>query len=65
MKCKWKEGRTKVPMSQVFDTDEAVEPVLEFLADSDVGRVTGVREGVRKKRQRRVEAVVKNKEGMG
>ncbi|KAF8533264.1 hypothetical protein BDD12DRAFT_899809 [Trichophaea hybrida] len=45
VKCKWKEGRTMVPMSQVFDTDEAVEPVLEFLADSDVGRVTGVREG--------------------
>ena len=35
----------KVPMSQVFDTDEAVKPVLEFLADTDVGRVTGVREG--------------------
>jgi hypothetical protein len=38
VKCKWKEGRTKVPMSQVFDTDEAVEPVLEFLANTDVGK---------------------------
>ncbi|KAF8536579.1 hypothetical protein BDD12DRAFT_889802 [Trichophaea hybrida] len=44
VKCKWKEGRTKVPMSQAFDTDEAVEPMLEFLADTDVGRVTGVRD---------------------
>jgi hypothetical protein len=32
-------------MSQVFDTDEAVKPVLEFLADTDVGRVMGVKKG--------------------
>jgi hypothetical protein len=42
-KCKWKE-RIKVPMSQVFDTDEAVEPMLDFLLSTDVGRVTGVEE---------------------
>ncbi|KAF8533320.1 hypothetical protein BDD12DRAFT_984524 [Trichophaea hybrida] len=37
--------RTKVPMSQVFDTDEAVKPMLEFLLGTEVGGVTGVREG--------------------
>ncbi|KAF8542340.1 hypothetical protein BDD12DRAFT_908026 [Trichophaea hybrida] len=31
-------------MSQDFDTDEAVEPMLDFLFGTDVGRVTGVRE---------------------
>ena len=35
----------KVPISQVFDTDKAVKPVLEFLADTDMRRVTGVQEG--------------------
>jgi hypothetical protein len=29
-KCKWKERR-KVPMSQVFDIDDAVKAVLKFL----------------------------------
>ena len=36
----------KVPMSQVFNTEEAIEPVLEFLHGTEVGRVLGVREGV-------------------
>jgi hypothetical protein len=45
VKCKWKERRAKGPMSQVFDTDEAIEPMVDFPADTDVGRVTGVREG--------------------
>jgi hypothetical protein len=44
-KCKWKEGRTKVPMSQVFDTEEAVQPILDFLRGTDVGRVLGVNGG--------------------
>jgi hypothetical protein len=43
--CKWKEVRTKMPMSQVFNTDEATELVLEFLGGTEVGRVTGVRGG--------------------
>ncbi|KAF8534702.1 hypothetical protein BDD12DRAFT_895343 [Trichophaea hybrida] len=38
-KCKWKERR-KVPMSQVFDTDDAVKAVLKFLKETDVGRVS-------------------------
>jgi hypothetical protein len=41
-KCQWKEGRTKVPMSQVVDTEEAVQLILKFLLGTDVGRVTGV-----------------------
>jgi hypothetical protein len=40
-KCKWK-VRMKVPMSQVFDTDDAVKAVLKFLKERDVGRVSGV-----------------------
>jgi hypothetical protein len=39
-KCKWKERR-KIPMSQVFDTEEAVKAVLKFLRDTEVGRVSG------------------------
>ena len=44
-KCNWKQ-RLKVPMSQVFDTDVAVKPVLKFLKESDIGKDLGVREGV-------------------
>ena len=44
-KCKWK-VRMKVPMSQVFNTDEDIEAVLKFLEGTDVGRVSGVKEGV-------------------
>ncbi|KAF8545223.1 hypothetical protein BDD12DRAFT_871905 [Trichophaea hybrida] len=33
-------------MSQVFDTDKAVKAVLKFLRDTEVGKVTGMREGV-------------------
>lgn len=43
-KCKWRE-RMKVPMSQVFDTEEAVKAVLKFLREMDVGRVSGVSKG--------------------
>jgi hypothetical protein len=34
-KCKWKE-RMRVPMSRVFDTDEAVKSVLKFLKETDI-----------------------------
>ena len=44
-KCKWKE-RMKIPMSQVFDTDNAVKAVLKFLKETDVARVSRMREGV-------------------
>jgi hypothetical protein len=32
-------------MSQVFDTEEAVQPILDFLLGTDVGRVSGVNGG--------------------
>ena len=34
----------KVPISQVFDNEEAIKPVLEFLADTDMEKVIGIRE---------------------
>ncbi|KAF8535432.1 hypothetical protein BDD12DRAFT_892998 [Trichophaea hybrida] len=37
-KCKMKE-RGRVPMAQVFDTEEAEKAMLKFLTDTDVGRV--------------------------
>ncbi|KAF8534323.1 hypothetical protein BDD12DRAFT_913521 [Trichophaea hybrida] len=40
----WKELR-KIPISQVFDMDEAVKAVLKFFKKMDVGRVLGVLEG--------------------
>jgi hypothetical protein len=43
-KCKWKGGRAKIPISQVFDTEDAVDAVLDFLKNTDMGRVSEVRE---------------------
>jgi hypothetical protein len=44
-KCKWKGERTKVPLSQVFDRDEAVKPILESVFGTDVGNVRGIMDG--------------------
>jgi hypothetical protein len=32
-------------MSQVFDTDEVVEPMLDFLCGTDLEKVMGIRDG--------------------
>ena len=40
-KCKMKE-RGRVPMAQVFDNEDAEQAVLDFLKDTDVGKVTRV-----------------------
>jgi hypothetical protein len=40
--CKWKEW-TKVSMSQVFNTDDAVKAVRKFRKETDVGSVSRVR----------------------
>jgi len=43
--CKWKE-RMKVPIFQTLNRDDAVQAILKFIKEIDVGRVSGVREGV-------------------
>jgi ribonuclease HI len=44
-KCKWKD-KAKVKMEQVFEKDESVKAVLKFLKGTEVGKCSGVREGV-------------------